>query len=420
MERQTTRKEERQRKFLLILPVLVVPFVTLMFWALGGGSGNNAMAQSVKKPGINTQLPDARFDGEKPQDKMGYYDHADADSARLKEQWQQDPSFSDMSFPGSDTTILEEGDTVYYNMSSYGKPNTFRQDPNEVRAYRQLEQLNAALKQNNEPPAETYQPYNPPAEIEGVDRLEQMMQQMNRGSEDPEMKQIDGMLNRILDIQHPERVKERLRETSKERKGSVFAVSTTMQKTGISLLQNNGRSSLANGDSGFYSVDNVSPADNRQNVIEAVVHETQTVVNGSTIKMRLLNDIFINGRMIPKDRFIYGTASLNGERLEIQISGIQYDKNLFPVALSVYDLDGLAGIYVPGAIARDVAKQSTDRSLQNIGISSVDGSWQAQAAGAGVEAAKTLFSRKVKLIRVTLKAGYRVLLYDEKQKQDNN
>jgi hypothetical protein len=82
-------------------------------------------------------------------------------------------------------------------------------------------------------------------------------------------------------------------------------------------------------------------------------------------------------------------------------------------------MDGLSGIHIPGAITRDVAKQSADRSMQTIGLTSLDPSWQAQAAGAGIEAAKTLVSRKVKLIKVTVKAGYQVLLRDEKQKQSN-
>jgi hypothetical protein len=57
--------------------------------------------------------------------------------------------------------------------------------------------------------------------------------------------------------------------------------------------------------------------------------------------------------------------------------------------------------------------------MQTIGLASLDPSWQAQAAGAGIEAAKTLVSRKVKLVKVTVKAGYQVLLRDEKQKQSN-
>lgn len=170
---------------------------------------------------------------------------------------------------------------------------------------------------------------------------------------------------------------------------------------------------------GFFSLDDMTAATDTQNAVQAVVHETQTIVDGSTVKLRLMNDVYINGIHIPKDNFLFGTASLNCERLNIRIGSIRYGNSLFPVELSVYDMDGLDGIYIPGAITRDVAKQSEDRSMQAIGMTSLDPSWQAQVAGAGIEAAKTLFSRKVKLVKVTVKAGYQVLLRDEKQKQSN-
>ena len=78
------------------------------------------------------------------------------------------------------------------------------------------------------------------------------------------------------------------------------------------------------------------------------------------------------------------------------------------------DLDGIAGIYIPGAITRDVAKQSTDQAIQSIRLASLDPSVGAQAASAGIQAAKSLIGRKVKLVKVTVKAGYRVLLRDNK------
>jgi len=56
-------------------------------------------------------------------------------------------------------------------------------------------------------------------------------------------------------------------------------------------------------------------------------------------------------------------------------------------------------------------------SVQGIGLTSLDPTWQAQAASAGVETAKTLFSKKVKLVKVNVKAGYQVLLRDGRQKQ---
>jgi len=33
---------EKQRKFLLVLPLLVIPFMTMAFWALGGGKKQNS------------------------------------------------------------------------------------------------------------------------------------------------------------------------------------------------------------------------------------------------------------------------------------------------------------------------------------------------------------------------------------------
>jgi len=147
-----------------------------------------------------------------------------------------------------------------------------------------------------------------------------------------------------------------------------------------------------------------------------VVQETQTVVSGSTIKLRLTEDVFINGVLVPKNNFLFGNCSVDGERLKIAITGIRYNNNLFPVALSVYDLDALEGIRVPGAISRDATKEGADRALQSVQLMGLDPSIGAQAAGAGLEAAKGLFSKKVKLIRVTVKAGYPILLMDQKNR----
>ena len=83
-----------------------------------------------------------------------------------------------------------------------------------------------------------------------------------------------------------------------------------------------------------------------------------------------------------------------------------------PVALQVYDMDGLTGIYIPGSISRDVAKESAEKSLQGIDITTIDPSVAAQVTGAGITAAKNLLSKKAKLVKVTLKAGYKILLKD--------
>ena len=65
---------------------------------------------------------------------------------------------------------------------------------------------------------------------------------------------------------------------------------------------------------------------------------------------------------------------------------------------------------MPGAITRDVLKQSGDQAFQTMGITSLDPSLAAQAAGAGIETAKNLLSKKIKLVKVVIRDGYRVLL----------
>ncbi len=253
-----------------------------------------------------------------------------------------------------------------------------------------------------------------------------MMQSMNtkNNEPDPELKQLSGMLESILDIQHPDRVQQKLRKVSESQRGQVFSIASSEGEPSISSLQvTTSGSTTFNGRNkanAFYSLDEPAVAETLQNAVAAVIHETQSIVNGSTVKLRLSTAVFVNGLEIPKNNFLFGIASLQGERLIIKINSIRYKNALFPVELTVYDLDGLHGIYMPGAINREVAKASADRSVQTLGVASLDDSWGAQAAGVGIEAAKTLFSKKAKLVKVVVKAGYQVLLRDEKQKQNES
>ena len=421
----------RQRRFLLVLPLLTLPFMTMIFWALGSGKVQKDEARAQKQEGFNIKLPDAILKDDKQMDKMSYYDQAQLNSAKFRELVKNDPNYKNIGVTNTDKDLSGEeeifqtpADKRGLNTSLYDSQG--HNDPNTDKIYRKLAELD---KEMNKPiPSEDaynhiYQgtkgksSNSTTVNSSDVDRLEQMMNMVNQSTdEDPELKQLNRMLDKILEVQYPKRVHEKLKQTSEAARGQVFAVSF---KKDNSITHLDTEHSIGGAVNGFYSLIGTTAIEDSQNAIQAVIHETQTIVNGSTVKLRLLNDVFINGVHIPKDNFLYGIASLRGERLSIKINSVRYNNSLFPVELSVYDMDGLNGIYIPGAITRDVAKQSADRSMQTIGLTSLDPSWQAQAAGAGIEAAKTLVSRKIKLIKVTVKAGYHVLLRDEKQKQSN-
>ena len=420
---------KQKRKFLLVLPLLTLPFLTFAFWALGGGRGTDEVSE--KNAGLNVELPGANLKDEAV-DKLGYYDKAAADSAHLRELEKNDPYYK--------SSVIDNDTLSDHSMESILPPARFENvpdkkyvDPNEAKVYKKLEQLNNIMKANDKVSTTENNPVKEkPESIQSVDvdRLEQMMKSMsgNDNADDPEMKQLNGMMEKILDIQHPERVKEKIKVKSIINKEQVFAVTPTEDEN-ISLLEpdlalrdtvkpDTSKAKTirdAHDDDGFYSF-NEDPATETHNSIEAVIHQTQTVVTGSPVKLRLADDVYINGILIPKDNFVFGTASLTGERLKITVHSIRYQNSLLPVDLSIYDIDGMEGIYIPGAISRDVAKQSADNALQNINVNSIDPSVGTQALGMGIEAGKNLLSKKAKLIRVTVKAGYKVLLKDNNNK----
>jgi conjugative transposon TraM protein len=431
MEQKTiSLREIKQRKMLLVLPMLTLPFITLLFWTLGGGRMNAITIESDEKRGFNIELPDPKFKADSDFDKMSYYDQAALDSIKRKEQIRKDPNYVEETF-------FDDSESIGYD--TLHKPKSYRQNrsalntssfknPNEEKVYQKLEALQKAINQpsdaiaNSQDMSEFESQRLSTDESDDVKILEQMMSAMNQPqAPDPELKQLGGMLENILDIQHPERVAEKLKQSSINQKGKVFAVDKKGSEDNVTSLQDpvqnhqNYQGALLKQNS-FYSLEEGFVSDEMQNALEAVIPESQTIVDGSTVKLRLSSDVFIEGVSIPKNSFLFGIASLKGERLVVKISNIKYRNSLFPVELSVYDMDGIAGIYIPGAINRDVAKASADRSIQTLGVASLDDSWGAQAAGVGIEAAKSLLSKKVKLIKVMVKAGYQVLLYDEKQK----
>lgn len=430
MEQKTiSPKELKKRRMLFMLPLLTLPFLTMLFWTLGGGSSKTASVQNNEKRGFNFDLPIPKFKEDDALDKMSYYDKAATDSLKLLEQIKKDPNYSSGL---SDEKLNAEWKQEFLEPKISRKSKTSlsgisAKDPASEKIYQKLASLQKII---NQP-----QPYSYPKQdmrefdyrnniddaSKDMKSLEQMMAAMTAPQEaDPELKQLGGMLENILDIQHPERMQEKLKESAKNKKGKTYSVDKKKNEDNLTSLEaKNGSQNSPVKQNAFFSVEEEFSADESQNALEAVIHETQTIVSGSVIKLRLTSDVVINNVSIPRNSFLYGTASLKGERLEVKISNIKYQNSILPVELGVYDMDGISGIYIPGTINRESAKASADRSLQSVGIASLDDSWGAQAAGMGVEAAKSLLSKKVKLIKVIVKSGYRVLLYDEKQKNAN-
>lgn len=393
-----SQKFLRQRKFLMVLPLLVLPFTTMIFWSLRGGKTDAAEAQTViANKGLNTKLPDAHISENKGADKLSFYQQADKDSLLLEQQMLNDPYYKDV--PLKEKQMLQE-QTVQHHSLLLNNKNIV--EANEEKVNEKLQQLQAIINQPQQQLQSSYTSNKEQNNNPDINRLEKMMQAMkNDNNDDQEMQQLNGVMDKILDLQHPERINEKLKEQSVRNKQQVFVVS-------LNDTIKHAR--------GFYSLDDKGISEVNQNAIEAIVPETQTVVAGATVKLLLENDIYINGQLISRNSFVYGTAALNNERLRINITSIRYKNNIIPVSLEVYDIDGLQGIYIPGSINREVAKESSNEAINALGLTTFDPSFTAQATGAGIQAAKTLLSKKVKQVKVTIKEGYKILLKDNNQK----
>lgn len=428
-----TERFIKQRKFYMMLPVLVLPFITLTFWALGGGKGSTAQAMPVAE-GLNTRLPDAQFEEEREEDlwdKFSLYENAARDSAAYETARENDPYFDLVAFQSGQEKPKDEQSKLI---------GTFKRkdrliDPNEAKVNSKLEQLYQEISKASDPePAGQREPSmtDDPQFTEDVSRLESMMEQIQNeskgmggvdvsGEDDPEMAGINSMLDKLMDVQHPERVRERMNSQRSTSKSNSFVVLPARKSVDGLISQQQPAPSdsiiIEPVENAFFDLeDDVSETKATGNTISAIIHENQVLVSGSTVRLRLLNDVTINSQLVAKDRFLYGTCSINGERLMIDITSILSNQTLIPVSLAVYDLDGLEGIHIPGAISRDAAKQASDDALQNVQLMSMDQSLGVQAASAGIEATKGLISKKVKLIKVTVKAGYQVFLQNKEIK----
>jgi conjugative transposon TraM protein len=408
---------------MVVLPLLAIPFITMAFWALGGGNSIGNDNQSKNAAGLNLQLPNANLKNDKNEDKLSFYKEADADSLKRAELLRNDPYYKDSI--QEKQTLMDVTENIYNPTDSKNglniSPYKTSADINEQKIYRKINEINQQINHPETTGASLNNSGNQNSDnneqfSKDVDRMQEMMQMMtDKQDADPEMQQLNGTLEKILDIQHPQRVKDKLKEKSLQQKDVVFSVSKNSIRDNISLLDTSKHKTEVI--TAFYGIDEDSNLPEEENAVEAVVHANQTLVNGAVIKLRLSTDIYISGTLIPKGNFVYGITSLNDERLEIEINSIRIGNSLFPVKLEVYDMDGLPGIHIPGAITRDVAKQSADNSLQLMELTSVDPSLKAQAAAAGISTVKSLLSRKVKQVKVLVKAEYKVLLKSKNLQQ---
>lgn len=151
------------------------------------------------------------------------------------------------------------------------------------------------------------------------------------------------------------------------------------------------------------------------NTIKACIHESQTCRDGERVKLRLLEPLRAGRITLPAGHIISGVAALQKDRLDIIINSVEYSGNIIPVAMTVYDMDGNAGIYCPGSEELNATKEVG----ANIGTSLGSSISFAKSAGQQIamdvtrgimQGGSQYLSKKLRTVKVTLKENYKVLL----------
>ena len=157
-----------------------------------------------------------------------------------------------------------------------------------------------------------------------------------------------------------------------------------------------------------------------KNTIRACIHQDQTIMDGQTVKLRLLEPLQAGNLVIPQNALVSGTGKVQGERLDIVVSSIEYRGNLLPVELAVYDSDGQKGLSVPSSLEQEAAKEA----LANIGGGLGTSISFAQSAGQQIamdltrgvmQGGSQYLAKKFRTVKVHLKAGYELMLYAKQQ-----
>ncbi|MFC4685842.1 conjugative transposon protein TraM [Epilithonimonas pallida] len=170
---------------------------------------------------------------------------------------------------------------------------------------------------------------------------------------------------------------------------------------------------------GFYTAGSKQQVVQPKNSIRACVHEAQTIVGESGVRLRLLEPAQTPSRTIPQGTVLTAIGKYQGGRLQLKVTSIELEGNIIPIDITIYDLDGQQGLYVPYSPEMNALTEMAGNMSQTSGTSIMltQNAGQQVAADLSrgvVQGISGYFAKKVRTPKVTLKAGHQVFLVSKK------
>ena len=154
--------------------------------------------------------------------------------------------------------------------------------------------------------------------------------------------------------------------------------------------------------------------------VRACVASTQVIRAGSTVQLRLLEAVRIDGVTIPRNTPLYSLATISGMRLQVTVSSVEYGGRIFAVEAVAYDMDGQPGLNIPTARERTALKEALASVGQTAGTSvnvtrSAGQQVLSELARGGLQASSQYVAGKLREVKITLKANHQLLLISKQQ-----
>ncbi|WP_301708143.1 conjugative transposon protein TraM [uncultured Duncaniella sp.] len=380
---QPKSQAERQKmmKYLIVMPAAVLCGIVVV-WILYSSLDN-----SDEKVGdaFNTEIPEGENDGMKSKAE----EYAAADAARERENQQQAIAVLD-TLASQSTDTVEQTSAIELSAQTYQDVQASLNDfyiP-ETSASADMAELQARIDELEAQNALAQQQSEQPDQMEILERSYQLAAQyMGNGN---------GGNYQAPQQQQEEKGKRNVQPVAQVNRSVVSSLSASSER-------------------GFNTSIGARPSASK-NTIAAVVAGDQTITNGQSIRLRIVEPMWIGNRLIPRNTTIVGAARLQGERLEVEITSVECEGSVYDVELQVYDSDGQEGINIPESMESDALHEigaNMGSSMgSSINISTNTGAQIASDVGRGlINGVSQYLTKKMRTVKVHLKAGYRVMLH---------
>jgi len=170
---------------------------------------------------------------------------------------------------------------------------------------------------------------------------------------------------------------------------------------------------------GFYTAGSEKQIVQPKNSIKACVHDAQTVIGETGVRLRLLEPAQTPQGTIPEGTILTAAAKLQNGRLQLKVTSIELEGYIIPVEITIYDLDGQQGLNVPNSPERsavtDIVASMGNATGSSFSMNSSTGQQIASdLSKSAVQGISGYFAKKVRASKVTLKAGHQVFLVSKK------